>query len=312
MISFRYRLLAWTSFIGMFLVLLAGALVTKTGSGRGCGDDWPLCSGKFIPAYTLESMIEYSHRMVTGGVGIVVLVTFLYTWRRLKHHREALGYAGGTLLFTIIQALMGAAAVKWPQQPAVMALHFGISLLAVASSMLLVVWCYRMKKGTEKPPSDSVPRFIYSTAWGIWIYCYGVVYLGAYIRHMEADGGCMGWPLCNGQLIPYLSGASGIVFAHRVAAAVLFMFIAAFYVFVRRGTFKQPLSRLRTGAVYALVLVTGQIGSGGLLTVTMNNENVYLFTSLLHNVLATVLFAVLADIAICSWKHRKVQSFSSS
>ncbi|GMX64997.1 heme A synthase [Paenibacillus elgii] len=308
MISFRYRLLAWTSFIGMFLVLLAGALVTKTDSGRGCGDDWPLCNGKFIPAYTLESMIEYSHRMVTGIVGIVVLVTFLYTWRRLKHHREALEYAGGTLLFTIVQALMGAAAVKWPQQPAVMALHFGISLLAVASSMLLVVWSYRMNNRTKKPPSASVPRYVYSIAWGIWIYCYGVVYLGAYIRHMEADGGCMGWPLCNGQLIPYLSGASGIVFAHRVAAAVLFMFIAVFYVLVRRSTSKQLHSGLRTGAVYALVLVTGQIGSGGLLTVTMNNENVYLFTSLLHNVLATVLFAVLTDIAIRSWKHRKVQS----
>lgn len=308
MISFRYRLLAWTSFIGMFLVLLAGALVTKTDSGRGCGDDWPLCNGKFIPAYTLESMIEYSHRMVTGIVGIVVLVTFLYTWRRLKHHREALGYAGGTLLFTIVQALMGAAAVKWPQQPAVMALHFGISLLAVASSMLLVVWSYRMNNRTEKTPSASIPRYVYSVAWGIWIYCYGVVYLGAYIRHMEADGGCMGWPLCNGQLIPYLSGASGIVFAHRVTAAILFMLIAAFDVLVRRSTSKQLHSGLRTGAVYALVLVAGQIGSGGLLTVTMNNENVYLFTSLLHNVLATVLFAVLTDIAIRSWKHRKVQS----
>lgn len=203
--------------------------MTKTGSGRGCGDDWPLCNGKFVPAYTLESLIEYSHRFVTGIVGIIVVVTFWHTWRYLRHHREAAAYAGGTLLFTIIQALMGAAAVKWPQQPAVMALHFGISLLAVASSMLLVAWCYRVDKKTEPASSRHLPKWISIAAWGIWIYCYGVVYLGAYIRHTGTEGACMGWPLCNGELIPYLYGASGIVFAHRAAAAVLLLLLRIAY-----------------------------------------------------------------------------------
>lgn len=306
MISFRYRLLAWSSFIGMFLVLIAGALVTKTDSGRGCGDDWPLCNGKFIPAYTLESMIEYSHRMVTGIVGILVVITFIYTWRHLKKNKEAVWYAGGTLFFTIVQALMGAAAVKWPQQPAVMALHFGISLLAVSSSMLLVVWIYRMEKEYKITQSIIIPKFIYPIAWGIWLFCYGVVYLGAYIRHMEVEAGCMGWPLCNGQLIPYLSGASGIVFMHRVAAAALFLMILGLYLLVRRRDSKGETTGLKTIALYALVLVTAQIFSGGLLNATINNEDVYLFASLLHNVLATALFGVLTDIAIRSWKYRKL------
>ena len=57
------RTLKWLTLltcIGMFLVLIAGVIVTKTDSGRGCGDDFPLCNGKFVPAYTLESIIEYS------------------------------------------------------------------------------------------------------------------------------------------------------------------------------------------------------------------------------------------------------------
>ncbi|NGP59689.1 heme A synthase [Paenibacillus thiaminolyticus] len=304
MLSLRYRLLAWFSFAGMFLVLLAGALVTKTGSGRGCGDDWPLCNGKFVPAYTLESLIEYSHRFVTGIVGIIVVVTFWYTWRYLRHHREAVAYAGGTLLFTIVQAVMGAAAVKWPQQPAVMALHFGISLLAVASSMLLVAWCYRVDKKTEPASSRHLPKWIYIAAWGIWIYCYGVVYLGAYIRHTGTEGACMGWPLCNGELIPYLYGASGIVFAHRAAAADLLLLLAGLYILVRRAAFKSRRSDWSAGTVAALALTMAQIVSGGLLTLTIAGENAYLLASLLHNVLATLLFGVLTDIAIRSWKHR--------
>ena len=304
MITTRYRWFAWSTFIGMFLVLLAGALVTKTGSGRGCGDDWPLCNGKFIPAYTVESLIEYSHRMVTGIVGILVLLTFLYTWRYLREHTEAIVYAGGTLLFTLIQALMGAAAVLWPQQPAVMALHFGISLLAVASSMLLVVWIRRHERMDDSNSSTLLPKSMYFMSWGIWVFCYVVVYLGAYIRHLEVEAGCMGWPLCNGQLIPYLGGASGIVFLHRVAAAVLFLLIAGFYVLVRRNETNGEPSKLRKAAMYAILFVIAQIFSGWLLNETIHNEDVYLFASLLHNVLATALFSVLTDLAIRSWKHR--------
>lgn len=305
MLSSRYRLLAWASSIGMALVLLAGAIVTKTDSGRGCGDDWPLCNGKFIPAYTLESMIEYSHRMSTGVVGVIVVMTFIYTWRYLRNHKEALLYAGGTLFFTIIQALMGAAAVKWPQQPTVMALHFGISLLAVASSVLLVLWCFQMKRAGRMNTNQFIPRKIYLAASGMWIYCYGVIYLGAYIRHMEAEGGCLDWPLCNGQLIPYLSGASGIVFGHRVAAAILIVSMVLFYFFINSKDYMKCGSGLKTGALLALVLVIAQIASGGLFVVTLHNEFLYLFANLLHNVLAMLLFCVLTAIAVHSWKWRR-------
>lgn len=35
-----------TTFV-MLIVLIGGALVTKTGSGQGCGRQWPLCHGRF-------------------------------------------------------------------------------------------------------------------------------------------------------------------------------------------------------------------------------------------------------------------------
>src|SRR4051812_19132343 len=47
--------LANLSAIGMFLILAMGALVTKADAGRGCGDEWPLCHGKFVPAHTISS-----------------------------------------------------------------------------------------------------------------------------------------------------------------------------------------------------------------------------------------------------------------
>ncbi|KKO52501.1 COX15/CtaA family protein [Paenibacillus sp. DMB20] len=304
MFSLRYRLLAWSSFIGMFFVLLAGAIVTKTGSGRGCGDDWPLCNGKFVPAYTLESMIEYSHRLITGVVGLLVLLTFIVTWRYYKSHKEALYYAGGTLFFTIVQALMGAAAVMWPQQPAVMALHFGIALLAVASCMLLVVWMYRTEKEKMSFHTAPIPTRIRVIVWGTWAHSCIVIYLGAYIRHTESDAGCMGWPLCNGQVIPYMYGASGIVFIHRLAAALLWILAIILFVLVRRHEAKGNHSDFTISATGLLVLVTAQIFSGAWLTFVMNDSDVYLFASLVHNVLAVFLFSILAALSIRSWKRR--------
>ncbi|MGM1049559.1 MAG: COX15/CtaA family protein [Bacillota bacterium] len=304
--SFRYRLLTWSSFIGMFFVLLAGAIVTKTGSGRGCGDDWPLCNGKFVPAYTLESMIEYSHRMITGVVGLLVLATFIATWRYYKSHKEALYYAGGTLFFTIIQALMGAAAVMWPQQPAVMALHFGIALLAVASSMLLVVWMYQMQKEKVSDRAVPIPTHIRVIVWGTWVHSCIVIYLGAYIRHTESDAGCIGWPLCNGQVIPYMYGASGIVFIHRVAAALLLVLAIILFILVRRHEAKSDHSELTFSTTGLLVFVTAQIFSGAWLTFVMNDPDAYLFASLVHNVLATFLFSILTTLSIRSCKRRRL------
>ncbi|MGN6031201.1 MAG: COX15/CtaA family protein, partial [Thermomicrobiales bacterium] len=63
--------LAIATAIGMFLVLMMGAGVTATGSGNGCGNDWPLCHGRLIPQDYLQSFIEYSHRFVTGIEGFL-------------------------------------------------------------------------------------------------------------------------------------------------------------------------------------------------------------------------------------------------
>ncbi|GIP15707.1 heme A synthase [Paenibacillus montaniterrae] len=300
----RFRILANLSCIGMLLVLLAGALVTNTDSGRGCGDDWPLCNGKFIPAYTVESMIEYSHRAVSGLEGILVATVFFMIYRQYKRerkvYREPMQYAWYALLFTIIQALMGAAAVMWPQSPPIMAIHFGISLVAFAATLLLVIWCYRDKRGIVE--TTVFPRQIMPWALAASIYCYVVVYLGAFIRHTESAGGCLGWPLCNGEVIPELSGATGIAFIHRVGAAILGIVLIALYFYIKRLTGNSSLTKTAQAIV---ILVLAQIASGAWLVNTIGSDNWFLFTSLLHNLIIVALFGMLVDLVIRSWIYRK-------
>lgn len=304
MVSKGFRFFALLSCIGMLLVLLAGALVTNTDSGRGCGDDWPLCHGKFIPAYTVETAIEWSHRLVSGLEGILVAGVFISIYRKYKEkgnaYKEPMLYAWYALLFTIIQALMGAAAVKWYQSDAVMAIHFGISLIAFAATLLLVIWCHRDKKGIVE--TTRYPRSLLPWALGISVYSYVVVYLGAFIRHTESSGGCLGWPLCNGEVVPELSGATGIAFIHRVAAAILGIILVALYFYMKRFTGNSSLTK-SSGAVAILVIT--QIFSGAWLVYTIGNDSWFLFTSLLHNLIIVALFGLLVDLVIRSWIYRK-------
>ncbi|MFD0671605.1 heme A synthase [Cohnella sp. GCM10027633] len=295
----RYKLLSLATCIGMFLVLIAGVLVTNTDSGRGCGTDWPLCNGKFVPAYTVESMVEYTHRAISGIVGLLVGATFLATrfWKPARA-REPMLYADGALLFTVMQAVLGAMAVVWEQSSLVLALHFGISLLAFTCTWLHYSYVKRGGKTGDRtsPASPPVPAKLFRAVVAALVYCYFVIYLGAYIRHTSSGGACEGWPLCNGDVVPELTGSVGVAFAHRLAALGMLVLVFLLAGFIRRSAGKgTELGAIASGTVGLVVL---QVLSGGLLSFTLDDENVYIFTGLIHTIIIAALFSMLCLLAI--------------
>jgi cytochrome c oxidase assembly protein subunit 15 len=300
--------LANATFIGMFLVLLMGATVTQTESGRGCGDDWPLCNGKFVPDYTITSIIEYSHRVVSGTVGLIVLATaiavFLYVRRS-----DAKLYASGALFFTILQAGLGAAQVKNPQSDAILALHFGFSLLAVTFTLLLVTAVRAAVREKAELKAESHQRGVSArfrgAVWLTTLYAYIVVYTGAYTSHTDSGGGCSGFPFCNGQLIPSaFEGATAIAFTHRTAAYALFAVVLMLAWFARRRY--AGISEIYNGARWALVLVAAQVMSGGLLMALMGT-GAYIIGTLLHTLIISALFAVLSYLSVTVWRASRAR-----
>ncbi|WP_019536423.1 COX15/CtaA family protein [Paenibacillus ginsengihumi] len=295
--------LSFASMVGMFLILLMGALVTKTESGRGCGDDWPLCNGRFVPAYTIESMIEYSHRFVVGVVGLILLATMIYTFRHSRR-KDAKWYVSGALFFTLLQAVLGALAVVMPQSSAVLALHFGFSLISFAFTLLLYLVYTRFGQAMEQGDGSVLSKGMHVAIWSLLGYCYVVVYLGAFVRHTEAWGGCVGWPLCNGQVIPELGGDTGIVFAHRVAAAIFGILLGVFYLVVRSQN--RANSSMVSAAKWSFIFVLAQILSGGLLTVSIGSDW-HLATSLLHTLLISCLFGVQCYTCVLSLRSQTAE-----
>lgn len=271
----------------MFLVMIAGSLVTKTDSALGCGNDWPLCNGQWVPEYTIESMIEYSHRFITGIAGIIVVAFSVWAWRRYKGNREVRALALFGLFFIVVESIMGAWAVKWPQSSPVLALHFGFSLLAFSGVLLLTLYVLKQEK-RKQYVTEAVSAGFRKFIWAVTIYAYGVVYLGAYVRHTGSNLGCSDWPLCQGKLIPELSGQVGIQFAHRAAAALLLLLIAVMTIHLIRH-YRKTRRDLYMAGIAALILIIAQVLSGGLVVI----YELHLYVTLLHSAIITCLFGIL-------------------
>lgn len=275
-------LAAWTTGI-MFLMLLMGAWVTNTGSGMGCGAHWPLCKGTFMPDWDYEAIVEFSHRAVSGLGGLMTLVLAGWTWRTHKERPLVRWLATGALGVVLLQGLLGAAAVLWPQPKAVLALHFGISL--VCFSLVLLTWTLLVQG--ERAPAAVEPVFG-RWVWTVAVYGYGVVYLGAYVRHLKASAACMGWPLCNGQVVPPLYGLTGVSFIHRVAAALLVVMVVRLGLMARRWAADRR--DLQLAANVSLVLVVAQVFSGAFFGLGYIN----LLTQMTHTALITLFFGALS------------------
>jgi cytochrome c oxidase assembly protein subunit 15 len=104
--------LAWVTLGFFVLVVLWGAVVRATGSGAGCGMNWPLCNGDFFPRHPrIATIIEYTHRSTSGVCTMLLVALGVFTFRVTpkKHRaRTAVLWSG---FFLITEAALGAVLV---------------------------------------------------------------------------------------------------------------------------------------------------------------------------------------------------------
>lgn len=161
-----YQRFAWGLLFYTLLVILWGAWVRISHSGDGCGDTWPLCHGQLIPeAEQGKTWVEYSHRLMSGIYGLVVIY-FAWVARKLyppgSFARKA---AMATLIFTITEALLGAKLVIFqlvttndtPYRALIMALHQVNSFMLTGALALSIVAA--LSQGPLPPPKKADTRY---------------------------------------------------------------------------------------------------------------------------------------------------------
>lgn len=136
---------AWAVLAYTLLVILFGAWVRISGSGDGCGENWPTCHGQLIPrSDQTKTLIEYGHRISSGLLGPMVIALVWWAHRARRRLPAARPFALLTLLFILIEAGIGAVLVRRGlvadddsvARAVVIALHLANTLLLTAVTAL--------------------------------------------------------------------------------------------------------------------------------------------------------------------------------
>jgi cytochrome c oxidase assembly protein subunit 15 len=139
------RRFAWGVLAYFVAVILWGTLVRATGSGAGCGNHWPLCNGTVIQhSASVNTMIEFTHRVTSGLSFFSVVALLWWTFAGTVRGHLARAAAVASVVFTLIEAMLGAFLVKLgltaqsqsPLRPAYLALHLTNTLLLLAALTL--------------------------------------------------------------------------------------------------------------------------------------------------------------------------------
>ena len=280
--------------IGAYFMLLIGAVVSATESGKGCGNTWPFCHGQLIPeSLPMETVIEYGHRIVSGVDGLLILILTVWSWMTFKENKRVkiLGFL--SLFFVVFQGILGALTVVFEGSFAKhfsLALHFGFSLISFASVILLTVYLFQLSKPEKKNGLvDMRNTPLAKWLWGLAAYTYIVVYTGALVRHADATMGCgYSFPLCGSTILPGFSSLAEIHMLHRYFAYLLWGLVLGTLIFIlRKYRDRKDLVR---GSWLSFILITLQALSGAIIVWTGGK----LMAELVHTTIISVFFAVLA------------------
>lgn len=251
-----WRRLAIAAAVGTYILIVLGGIVRVTGSGMGCGDDWPLCNGELFPPMDLPTFIEWGHRLVAAGVSVLVAGLAVYgAWLRHRGRLEGLrvGRLGAlAVALLVLQILLGAVTVWLELPPTSVILHLGTAMALLAVLVVGVCRAYGRSRLPRRP--DAAGR----VTWGVAGFGLVVVLAGALVANLDAAPACQGFPLCNGRWLPAGPWRIHLHWWHRalaygLALGVLFLPAAA-----RRWRPSDPAAR--RAAWWAAGLVLAQLG----------------------------------------------------
>lgn len=222
----RLHLLARVTAVCTLLLLLAGALVTSTGSSLAV-PDWPLSFGTLFPEMKGGVLFEHGHRLIAGTVATLMLI--LAVLAQLTEERPWVKkLAWGALAAVLLQAILGGLTVllKLPTQVSVA--HAGLAQIffcLIVSLTLVTSRFWIEEKGDRLTDRPSPIR-----KWALWttLLIYAQIVVGAVTRHSGAGLAILDFPLSSGQILPpEWTGPIALQFSHtRIGASLVLLFTA--------------------------------------------------------------------------------------
>lgn len=156
----RVKTIAVLSLVVQVLIVATGGAVRLTGSGLGC-PTWPLCTDASLvatPEMGIHGAIEFGNRLLSIIVGFVAVLAIVFLLRLRRERRDLFLPAVLILAGTLVQGLIGGISVRVQLDPAVVGVHFAVSVILVVLAAVLVFRAWNGPAG--RPAAARAPRWL--------------------------------------------------------------------------------------------------------------------------------------------------------
>jgi cytochrome c oxidase assembly protein subunit 15 len=283
------------------LLIVAGGLVTSTGSGLAV-PDWPTTYGWSMFTFPLDKMVggiryEHGHRLIATSVGMLTIVLTVWLW--LAEPRRWVRRLGVAALAAVCaQGLLGGLTVLFFLPAPVSIAHAGLAQIFFCLLVAITLFTSRSWEtmGQRGPLDDRRLRLVASATT---VAIYVQILVGATMRHTGAGLAIPDFPFVFGGLFPpdFTTGIA-IHYTHRLGALVVAgaILATAGHVWFHH----RSINWLTRPALLAVLLVVIQISLGGLTVLTRRAVSV----NTAHVVTGALLLATSLVITLRSWRLR--------
>lgn len=234
--SRAYRRLTVSAVLATYLLVVAGGVVRVSGSGLGCGatgQDWPLCHGRLVPPPDVNTLIEFTHRMLATTSTLLIGAVLVATLIRYRQQRSLVVTSCVAAGLLVLQVALGAITVELRLPGGIVLLHLANALLLLATLVLVAVLAATVgtARSLQWRTSDRPARAGIAAA----IAAYALVLSGGFVVARGAGAACSAWPLCGNGFELSGSGLASVNLLHRIVAAIVIVAVAASMPRIRRA-----------------------------------------------------------------------------
>jgi cytochrome c oxidase assembly protein subunit 15 len=262
------RLLSYSALVLAYLQTVFGAIVRITGSGLGCGEEWPKCRpigsarAYWIPPLERPDLIiEVTHRYLALAVALVVLGLYAATLaprpevpRPERQHQQR--WSLRAVMLVALAAVLGRQTVKLGLSPIVVTTHLALALLLLGTLSYMVIRTGGFDsapRGTETRIDATTvsPRTRRAALAAAGMAFVVPVFGGLTATFPAAATACLGFPHCR--TVVASGSPLAIHLTHRILAFLLVFHLIALAITVRRRN-EPPLIRGAAWSCAGLVI----------------------------------------------------------
>jgi len=288
---YRFLLLATSAFT--FVLIVVGGVVCVTDSSLGC-PDWPACYGRLIPPPRIDSILEYTHRVIAGLTAPLVVASAVVGWRRYPAIRWLRRPPAIAIALLLAVSIFGAVVVLHGLAPGYAALDVGSALSVLGLMVTATVVAFRRYADPDLPDTLSFsavdPRLALWTLGSVFV----VLVSGVLVAAPGSPVRCLGWPLFQAGF-----GAAGM--RGGLALARLLVAVAATVlvgVAAARACRAHHAPVVRTTGLMLGVILAANVVVGALTALLGSLVGLLVVAALLASALWAVLVALVTLLAL--------------